>query len=166
MVAHNAHIFASKEFAKNSNFDLLYFVEDDYLHDISSLKEMIYAYEKFSTICAKDVILCPADYPYLYQQNFSSLILIGQNKHWRSIDQTLCTYLISSEILNKHWDKYLEMITNNYSTYEKPLHEIYKEEFCFSSMPSLALHMTNLNTIYGLSPLTDWIKLWEENKYD
>ena len=166
MVAHNAHIFNSKDFAKNSNFDLFYFVEDDYIHSENSLKEMLYAYQKFSTICKQDVILCPADYPYLYQQNLESLIFVGQNNHWRSIDQTLCTYLISSKILIKHWSKYYEMITNNYSTYEKPLHEIYREEFCFSPMPSLALHMANLNTIYGLSPLIDWKKLWEENNYD
>lgn len=166
MVAHNAHIFNSKDFAKNSKFDLFYFVEDDYIHSEHSLKEMIYSYEKFSTICEKDVILCPADYPYLYQQNLNSLIFVGQNNHWRSIDQTLCTYLISSKILNKHWEKYYDMITNNYSTYEQPLHEIYKEEFCFSPIPSLALHMANLNTIYGLSPLTNWKKLWEENKYE
>ena len=166
MIAHNAHIFHSKEFAKNSSFDLFYFVEDDYIHHENALKEMIYSYEKFSTICEKDVILCPADYPYLYQQNLDSFILIGQNNHWRSIDQTLCTYLISSNILKKHWKKYFDMITNNYNTYEKPLHEIYKEEFCFSPMPSLALHMTNLNTAYGLSPLTNWKKLWVENKYE
>ena len=54
----NAHIFNSKDFAKTSKFDLFYFVEDDYIHSENSLKEMIYSYEKFSTICEKDVILC------------------------------------------------------------------------------------------------------------
>jgi len=31
-------------------------------------------------------------------------------------------------------------------------------------MPSLTIHLANLNTIYGLSPLIDWKKIWEENK--
>ena len=164
MIAHNAHIYASKDYAKESNFDLIYFVEDDYLHLDNSISEMLLTYEKFSTIFKEDIILCPSDYPYLYQQNYQSLVLIGEKNHWRSVDQTLCTYLISSKILLNHWDKYHEMMTNNYNTYEKPLHDIYKKTMCFSPMPSLSIHLANLNTIYGLSPLIDWKKIWEENK--
>ncbi len=166
MIAHNAHIFASKEYAKKSNFDLIYFVEDDYLHLNNSISEMLLTCEKFSTICNEDVILCPSDYPYLYQQNYQSLILIGEKNHWRSIDQTLCTYLISHKTLINYWDKYYEMMTNNHNPYEKTLHDIYKKSICFSPMPSLSIHLANLNTIYGLSPLTNWKKLWEENQYD
>ena len=47
---------------------------------------------------------------------------------------------------------------------EKPLHEIYEKEDCFSPIPSLALHCTNINSIYGLSPNIDWKRIWEENK--
>ena len=164
MIAHNAHIFASKEYAKKSDFDLIYFVEDDYLHLDNSINEMLLTYEKFSTIFKEDIILCPSDYPYLYQQNYQSIVLIGEKNHWRSVDQTLCTYLISSKILLKYWDKYCEMMTNNYNPYEKPLHDIYKNSMCFSPMPSLSVHLANLNTIYGLSPLINWRKIWEENK--
>ena len=164
MIAHNAHIFASKEYAKKSDFDLIYFVEDDYLHLDNSINEMLLTYEKFSTIFKEDIILCPSDYPYLYQQNYQSLVLIGEKNHWRSVDQTLCTYLISSKLLLKYWDSYYEMMTNNYNPYEKPLHDIYKNSVCFSPMPSLSVHLANLNTIYGLSPLINWKKIWEENK--
>ncbi len=164
MIAHNAHIFESKEYAKKSGFDLIYFVEDDYLHLDNSINEMLLTYEKFSTIFKEDIILCPSDYPYLYQQNYQSLVLIGEKNHWRSVDQTLCTYLISSKILLKNWDKYYEMMTNNFNPYEKPLHDIYKNSMCFSPMPSLSIHLANLNTIYGLSPLINWRKIWEENK--
>ena len=56
----------------------MFFVEDDYLHLKNSISEMLYSYEKFSTIYKQDVILCPTDYPYLYQQDFKSNILIGK----------------------------------------------------------------------------------------
>ena len=166
MIAHNSHIFMSKDFAKNSNFDLLFFVEDDYIHKINTIEEMIYSYEKFSTIFQRDIILCPSDYPYLYQPKINSSIYIGQNLHWRSIDQSLCTYMISSKVLNEYWVKYYEMMTNNYKTYEKPLHDIYKIVPCLSPIPTLSIHLANLNTIYGLSPLCDWQELWDVNKYD
>ncbi len=42
MLAHNSHIYQSKEFALNSNYDLIYFVEDDYLHQHDAIEEMIF----------------------------------------------------------------------------------------------------------------------------
>ncbi len=30
--------------------------------------------------------------------------------------------------------------------------------------PSLAMHCANINSIYGISPLMDWKRLWDENK--
>ncbi len=164
MVAHNAHIYQSKELAKNLDYDLIYFVEDDYLHLKNSIIEMLYSYEKFSTIYKQDVILCPTDYPYLYQQNLKSNILIGNEKYWRTVDQTLCTYLVSRDLLMDCWDNYIEMATNNYDPYEKPLHLIYNKRICLSPMPSLSIHLSNLNTVYGLSPLVDWKEVWEKSK--
>ena len=164
MLAHNAHIYQSKELAKNLDYDLIYFVEDDYLHLKNSITEMLFSYEKFSTIYKQDVILCPTDYPYLYQQDFKSNILIGKEKYWRTVDQTLCTYLISKDLLINYWEKYIEMATNNYDPYEKPLHFIYNERICLSPIPSLSIHLANLNTVYGLSPLIDWKDIWEKSK--
>ena len=165
MLAHNAHIFQSKEFALNSNYDLLYFVEDDYIHQHDAIEEMIYSFEKFSTQLKEDVILCPADYPFLYNKFDKTSILIGYKKHWRKVDESLCTYLISNKILKENWKNYEKMFLNNFQPYEKPLHDLYKKKHCFSPMPSLALHMTNVNSIYGLSPLVDWLNIWQKNKY-
>lgn len=165
MLAHNAHIYDSKNYALNSNYDLIYFVEDDYLHSEDFLEEMVYTYQKFYSIFKKDIILCPSDYPYLYFKNPNSNIFIGHKKHWRQVKESLCTYLISKNILKKNWDKYYKMFTNNNDPYEKELHNIYKKELCFSPMPSLAMHTTNVNSIYGISPLLDCLKLWKETNY-
>ena len=165
MLAHNAHIFQSKEFAVNSNYDLLYFVEDDYIHQHDAIEEMIYSYEKFSTQFKEDVILCPADYPFLYSKLNKTNIFIGHKKHWRIVDESLCTYLISNNLLKKNWKIYEKMFLNNFDPYEKPLHDLYKKKYCFSPMPSLALHITNVNSVYGLSPLVDWLDVWKKNKY-
>ena len=40
--------------------------------------EMLSVYEKFSTIYENEIFIVPIDYPYLYQKNNSSNILIGQ----------------------------------------------------------------------------------------
>jgi len=165
MLAHNSHIYQSKEYALNSEFDLLYFVEDDYLHEEDALVEMIYSYQKFTSQLNQEVVLCPVDYPYLYIETQDTKKFVGFKKHWRIINQSLCTYLISKKILKKYWSNYEDMFLNNYDPYEKPLHELYKKINCFSPMPSLGLHLTNVNSIYGLSPLKNWNTIWEKNKY-
>ena len=38
---------------------------------------------------------------------------------------------------------------------KKPLHNIYEKELCISPIPSLAIHCTNVNSIFGLSPNVD-----------
>ena len=60
--------------AKNEDAeDLIYFVEDDYIHKKETITEMIFAYEKFNTIFSKDLILLPSDYPYLYTKDWKIL---------------------------------------------------------------------------------------------
>ena len=48
--------------------------------------------------------------------------------------------------------------------FEKYLNKILESEIGISPIKSLAVHMTNINSSYGLSPFIDIKKLWEENK--
>ena len=164
MISHNCHIMQSKYFALKENYDLIYFVEDDYIHTENAFEEMIFSYQKFSSQIESDLILCPSDYPYLYQKFENTHILMGHQKHWRQVEESLCTYLLSKNTLKKYWNYFEDMFLNNYDPYEKPLHDLYKKVYCFSPMPSIAIHLTNINSIYGLSPQIDWKKLWDENK--
>ena len=157
-----ASIIKSFEISKNSD-DLVYFVEDDYIHEKNSLAEMLFAYEKIASITKKELIICPTDYPFLYNQSEGTKIFLGDKKHWRQIDQTLCTFLTSKEIIDKYWDQIISMCKFEHYPFEKPLHNIYKKELCISPIPSLAVHFTNINSIYGLSPNVDWKRLWDEN---
>jgi len=159
-----ANIQKSLLYAKNQCKDLVYFVEDDYLHLQESIKEMIFSYERISSQLNKELILCPTDYPYLYTKLEPSNIFLGSSKHWRTVNETLCTFLTSKNIIEKYWDKLISMSEFEHYPFEKPLHEIYKEEYCLTPIPSLALHCTNINSIFGLSPNIDWQKVWEDNK--
>ena len=124
---------------------------------------MISAYERISSQINEELILCPADYPYLYTKLDSTNIFLGSSKHWRKVDETLCTFLTSEKIIVKHWEKFISMCKFENYPFEKPLHDIYKTEYCLSPIPSLALHCTNVNSIFGLSPNLDWKKIWDEN---
>ena len=159
-----SNIHKSLLVAKNQCSDLVYFVEDDYIHQHEAFDEMIFSYERISSQLNKELILCPADYPYLYTKIDSTNIFLGTQKHWRKVEETLCTFLTSKIMLQKHWDLLISMCQFEHYPFEKPLHDIYKSEYCLSPIPSLAIHLTNINSIFGLSPNMDWKKIWEENK--
>ena len=144
--------------------DLIYFVEDDYLHKKGSLKEMVFTYERIASQTNSEIILCPTDYPYLYTKHEITQNFLGHNYHWRKVNETLCTFLTSKKIIEKHWEKYVSMCKKEHAPFEKPLHDIYESELCISPIPSLAIHFTNINSIYGLSPNVDWKKIWDENE--
>ena len=159
-----ANIYKSFEIGRDGKYDLLYFLEDDYIHEQNSLTEMLFSYEKFASLIKDELILCPADFPYLYNKFEPTQIILGNQRHWRVIEETLCTFLTSKRLLLKHWDTFASMTKTEHLPFEKPLHKIYLKQYCLSPIPSLAMHCTNINSIYGLSPVLDWKRLWNENE--
>ena len=158
-----SNIYKSLDLSKKLD-DLIYFVEDDYIHELNSISEMILTYERIASQISNELILCPTDYPYLYTKTENTNVFLGEKSHWRKINETLCTFLTSKQIVEKHWAKLMSMCEFEHYPFESPLHEIYKEELCLSPIPSIAIHCTNINSIYGLSPNKDWKKIWEDNK--
>lgn len=161
-----ANILKSLEIAKSETYDLIYFVEDDYIHEENSITEMLFTYEKISSLAKEEIVICPADYPYLYHKFDNTKILLGEKYHWRVVEESLVTFLTSKKIINEYWNRLVSMTEKEHLPFEKPLHDLYKEKYCISPIPSLAIHCTNVNSIYGLSPLKDWKKLWNANKID
>ena len=144
--------------------DLVYFVEDDYLHKKNAIEEMILSYERIASQIGREIIMCPADYPYLYNKIEDSKVILGNDCHWRSVGESLCTFLTSKKILNKYFKKFVSACEFEHYPFEKPFHDIYKKELCVSPIPALAVHFTNINSIYGLSPFINYEKLWKANK--
>ena len=159
-----ASLLQSFEFGKNQSDDLIFFIEDDYIHSETMLDEMISSYERIASQVKKDIIMCPADYPYLYMNDEKTNILIGSNRHWRTINKTLCTFMLSKNLLNKYWENFYKTCLDRHDPFEKYINEIYENEVCISPIKSLSLHLTNVNSSYGLSPFLDYKKLWEDNK--
>ena len=159
-----ASLLQSFEISKNQSDDLIFFIEDDYIHSETMLDEMISSYERIASQVKKDIIMCPADYPYLYMNDEKTNILIGSNRHWRTINKTLCTFMLSKNLLNKYWENFYKTCLDRHDPFEKYINEIYENEVCISPIKSLSLHLTNVNSSYGLSPFLDYKKLWEDNK--
>ena len=159
-----ASLFQSFEIGKKIGEDLIFFIEDDYLHFETMLDEMISTYERVSSQVGKDIFMCPADYPYLYMNNEKTNILIGNKRHWRTINKTLCTFLTSKKLLDTYWENFSKNCEDRHDPFEKYINEIYKNEFCISPLKSLSIHLTNVNSSYGLSPFINYKDLWDQNE--
>ena len=164
MTSNMRNILKSIQISQQENSDLFYFLEDDYIHTNNAITEILFTYEKLSSQLDRELFLCPADYPYLYTNIEESKILIGNKSHWRTVKESLITFVTSKNMINKYLDdlKSIGQLRNH--PMEKKLHEIYEKEYCLSPIPSLAMHATNINSIYGLPPNFDWKKIWEENE--
>ncbi len=159
-----ANFYNSLLIAKNDDADIIYFVEDDYIHAPNAITEMIFSYEKFSTIFNNDLILLPSDYPYLYTKDDTTKVYLGEKYHWRLVFESLVTFMTSKNLIEMNFKNLERMGIEWIDPWEKPLHEIYKKNPCLSPLPSLAYHCANINSIFGVSPNIDLKKLWDENK--
>ena len=158
-----ASLLQSFEIAKEKSEDLIFFVEDDYIHFEPMLEEMVASFERIASQIKKDIFMCPADYPYLYMNNEKTNILVGNKRHWRTINRTLCTFMTTKYLLNMYWDNFYKTCIDRNDPFEKHLNEIYTKEICISPLKSLSLHLTNINSSYGISPFIDLKKIWDEN---
>tara|TARA_Y100000591_G_C21712364_1_gene634225 strand:- start:50 stop:1018 length:969 start_codon:yes stop_codon:yes gene_type:complete len=158
-----ASLLQSFEIGRDMGEDLIFFVEDDYIHSETMLEEMITSYERIASQLNKDIFMCPSDYPYLYMNNEKTNIIIGSKRHWRTINKTLCTFLTSKKLLNNYWKNFLKTCEDRNDPFEKHINEIFDTEICVSPIKSLSVHFTNVNSSYGLSPFMDYKKLWMDN---
>ena len=159
-----ANFYNSLLIAKNEEADLIYFVEDDYLHSVNSIVEMIFSYEKFYSLFSQDVILLPSDYPYLYTKDENTKVYLGEKNHWRLVSESLVTFMTSKTLIDKHFLELEKMGKEWIDPWELPLHNIYKFYPCLSPIPSLAIHCANINSIYGVSPFVNLKKIWDDNE--
>ena len=81
MISNMRNILKSIEISEKNNSDLIYFLEDDYVHTKDAITEMLFTYEKLSSQLNCDLFLCPADYPYLYSNISDTKIFFGNRIH-------------------------------------------------------------------------------------
>lgn len=150
-------------YAKENAFPFIYFCEDDYLHLPHSIEHMINFYNHFT----KDCIIHPTDYIDRYNRDSPSpsLIYLGPSCHWRTIQHTTGTFLISQKILQKYWKKYIAFAkinkTNTSGGEDKTINKIYKKETCVSPIPSLAAHFSPHP---DMPKFIDWKNLYQQMK--
>ena len=142
---------------KNSDADLVYSVEDDYLHHPNAILEMLYSYEylKFHYNFKKELCLFPFDNPedYVPHQLCSGRVFRTPIRHWREGIWTTFTMMTTPKVFCDHWSVF-EKLALQYKPFalgDNPDHlvdegntigKIWKNHVIrINPIPSLALHI-------------------------
>jgi len=153
-------------YAKNCN-DLIYFLEDDYLHELAAIKEMLdFYYEAKIKLVDKEVAVFPMDCNDRYKPQYlrPSFIVPGNSRYWRTIDSTTGTNLVSRTLFDKWFEcfnKFADYGVDPYVHEENTINNIWRSEegaVCFSPIPTLAYH---LQIEEHLPLYTNYKLLWE-----
>jgi hypothetical protein len=158
---------------RDTDADLFYSIEDDYLHVPSAIQEMVDTYilskEKLN---GKEVVLYPFDTPEEYRPpNSMAFIVHGSNRHWRTGLFSTCVLMTSPQILKDNWELFETLALKYNGDYLHPRTEHYEESntiwkvwnngnaIRLNPIPSLALHM---QFIEQLDPFIDWTEWWDQ----
>jgi len=148
--------------------EIVYLVEDDYLHAPSAISEMLDAYTLFKkNLGRREVALYPTDYLDRYNEMDLCRIVLGPKRHWRTITRTTNTCWLSHALLRKRWSEF-EALAKGYGVVpgigeDNTINKIWREDaVVFSPIPTLALHV---QFDVHKDPYVDWQSWWNSADY-
>ncbi len=155
-----ASLAACYAYADRASVDLVYFVEDDYLHAETAVIEMLEAYQYMRIRMGQEVVVHPYDSPDRYAEPYPSFIFASSERYWRTVRHTTGTFLVSKDIFTKYRAKYTDFSTEGERGIieDGTINTIYEEVPCVAPMPSLAVHMESPAHI---PPFVPWKMWWE-----
>jgi hypothetical protein len=145
------------ECCKNSTADLVYSVEDDYLHCTEAIREMLftYGYLKSYYHLQKELCIFPFDNPedYIPHQMYPGRVFRTPTRHWKEGIWTTFTMMTTPQVFCDHWEVF-EKLALKYKPFvlgEDPntlvdegntIGNIWKNDVIrVNPIPSLALHI-------------------------
>jgi len=165
----NASGLAQFERGRDSNADLVYFVEDDYLHYPTAIDEMVDAYYTFRENLGTEIAIHPFDDPdnYLPKWIEPCRIVYGKGRRWRTNYYSTFTFMCNPQVVKRYWSLFYTMATEYGTLWGEMnnVHEgtmvnkIWREDVVlFTPIPSVALH---IQYEAQKDPYLDWKELWE-----
>jgi hypothetical protein len=159
------------EACRNSDSDLVYSVEDDYLHCPSAITEMVETYKKISNeMQNKEICISPLDYTNDYMDRTEICqVGWGSHRHWKTGTHTTNTFMTTPSVFQKYWEPFYKLATEYYHRYWEMEEQVNEHTTInnvwanavprLSPLPGLALHMQFEEQN---DPMIDW-KYWWEN---
>ena len=103
------------EYCKNSIADLVYSVEDDYLHHENAMREMLFTYEYLKSFyqLKKEICLFPFDNPEDYEPNqlYPGRVFRTPSMHWKEGIWTTFTMMTTPKVFQDYWEIFEKLAT-------------------------------------------------------
>ena len=158
---------------RDSNSDLVYSVEDDYLHCPSSIQEMVDSFYMFcDRLKREDIVIYPFDEPSEYDPPArTDFIVHGSARHWRTGIFTTNVMMTTPKMFRDNWELFEVLALKYNGDYLNPRTEHYEESntiwkiwqsnkaIRFNPIPSLALHM---QFEQQKDPFIEWQQWWKD----
>ena len=168
----NASLAKVFELAADSKADLVYIVEDDYLHYPNAIEEMLLTYDKFTEkMQTKDICLNLVDCPANYCDNnyhgggtgrdgSMARIVGGVNYPWRTVTHTGGTFCTTPNVINKYWGAFDDLVQHWPNVTENnSWNKLWEEHvIAFSPLQPLAYHLSEIHPYYPHD------QLWNNSK--
>ncbi|MCK6417443.1 MAG: glycosyltransferase [Alphaproteobacteria bacterium] len=143
---------------------LVYFCEDDYLHEPEAIAQLWTFYKESSTRIGTHMVLYPQEHAVLYADHYPSYLVLGADRHWRTMRHATHTFMTHGHVVRDNW-KYFEntkFVGNRkkrrLGSEARTTNLLFKHIPGFSPLKPLAVHLQFEET---LPPLYDWRPLWE-----
>ena len=167
----NESLLKQLDLCTKSDADLVYLVEDDYLHYETAIEEMMENYSEFKFNTQSEVAFHPYDDPDNYKPDFihQTRVVLGNRRHWRLNGYSTGTFMCNPDIIRQNYDIYKRMFKFYMTPFGEAhnIHEgttinkIWRENvYLFTPIPSVALHMQFKEQI---DKFIDWKPLWNRS---
>lgn len=158
--------------------DLVYIVEDDYLHYPGAIKEMVDSWKYLDSIAPTDIGIFPQDFNQLYYEPsfpFNDIyvkpcvVVPTKTKYYRTTWYTQESFMIQSKMFKKYKEQFDLLLTigDNEGNWEgNTISTIWERPDFNMFMPigSLVIHMSNPLDIPFFTTVDDVKQLWEQYK--
>jgi len=160
----SASMLACYQYGRDYGKELVYFAQDDYMHEANAIEEMVEFFYQWSAKLDKPLCIYPFNDPYRYADvNLHPVRIVhGKKRHWRQNYATAFSFMVHHSVLNKEFDLFYAMgchkIDNKME--DDTINKLFQQrEYClFSPIPSLAFHMQYETE---KDPFVDYIPLWD-----
>lgn len=154
--------------------DLVYTVEDDYLHELNAINNLLNAYFYLETRFKDKIVLSPFDCPYRYDEGKEELttLFYDGSRYWRTTSQTTHTIFTKASFFKYNFEV-LKNLALNYpkvdesdtinKLYKKNLSEEDKKYKLFSPIPSIAYHLAYRDPAEIRTEHLSWRHIWNNN---
>lgn len=154
--------------------DLVYMVEDDYLHEVNAINNLLNAYFHLENRFKDKIVLSPFDCPFRYEEGKEELttLLHDGTRYWRTTSYTTCTIFSKASLFKDNFEVFKDLALNYPKINEADtINKLYKKNLAqkdakyklFSPIPSIAYHLAYQNPAEINTEHLSWKHIWNNN---